>query len=604
MDMNSKQQNNTTVLLCKAQGAFVGAAVGDALGWPQENRSMQIGSKNQPSRNFNKWTRRSGGRYFPYLDEIPSGHYSDDTQLLISTARSISTRKDWWHHFAYRELPFWHIYERGGGGATKRAASSWLEGKEPWDDTTSKAIEKYFAAGGNGVAMRIMPHCLQGYMQSDFMHIAQEIMTNGICTHGHPRALVGALSYGYAIWQAFKLTGTLSYGALIDLTLSAAGVWGSFDCLHTFFPTWEKAISQKPFYSYRDIWLRTVNEMIVLLQESRDAFNSGALAVERDVLSRLGCFSSSMSGAGTIAAAAAIFLASRYAANPLGGVLEAAFAEGIDTDTIASMTAALLGAIAGIEWLGDLQDCVQDAAYLKNLGEIIANNKNDDASFNINTHSHITKKDNNQFISILEISNIGDFVLLPIGVSGKVKQKSINKSLSVRTLSRFWEIETVDGQSFYITKISRVNKPKSISTEESSLLVTASNPIKINESTDEIARIRIKLPVRNIFSSRRFFEEIIGLKVTKENTHSILIADIIMLVPATEYHTSNVTGRNDYTKYRSFVAVDTISIRSVYQNMLNCGVKILSQIKEVNGALFFRCIDPDGNIIEIFERKN
>ena len=55
--------------------------------------------------------------------------------------------------------------------------------------------------------------------------------------------------------------------------------------------------------------------------------------------------------------------------------MEAAFAYGADTDTIASMTGGLLGAVVGLEWLGDYAVQVQDAQYLRMLGERLAESK-------------------------------------------------------------------------------------------------------------------------------------------------------------------------------------------------------------------------------------
>lgn len=103
------------------------------------------------------------------------------------------------HPFTRRELPTWLLYERGGGRATKRAVEKWLAGREPWSPNEKTDRENYFEAGGNGVAMRILPHCLLGVAEAEFGNVVKNIITNGVCTHGHPRSLVGALAYGYAV---------------------------------------------------------------------------------------------------------------------------------------------------------------------------------------------------------------------------------------------------------------------------------------------------------------------------------------------------------------------------------------------------------------------
>jgi len=108
--------------------------------------------------------------------------------------------------------------------------------------------------------------------------------------------------------------------------------------------------------------------MADLLITAREGMHGGALALDRDVMERLGCFNQRVNGAGTVAAGAAVFLMSRYAVAPGGGVLESAFARGADTDTIASMTGALLGALLGAQALTDLDTNVQDGSALAEAG--------------------------------------------------------------------------------------------------------------------------------------------------------------------------------------------------------------------------------------------
>ncbi len=127
--MSAKQPlQNGLGLSERAHGAFFGAAVGDALGWPNENRSSRVGRRDSFSvvKSFQRWVRRPGGRFLPHEDVILPGEYSDDTQLLLCTARSLLVGDLWWKQLATREFPLWKLYERGAGGASKRAADAWL----------------------------------------------------------------------------------------------------------------------------------------------------------------------------------------------------------------------------------------------------------------------------------------------------------------------------------------------------------------------------------------------------------------------------------------------------------------------------------------------
>src|SRR5258707_1183966 len=85
-----------------ARGIFIGAAVGDALGWPQEVRGGLIGgqkdrARSPPRPEFRNWNRHAGHYSGRYLDPVGGGEYSDDTQLLLATARSCLAGERWWN---------------------------------------------------------------------------------------------------------------------------------------------------------------------------------------------------------------------------------------------------------------------------------------------------------------------------------------------------------------------------------------------------------------------------------------------------------------------------------------------------------------------------
>ena len=181
----------------KGKGAVIAFAIGDALGWPNERRSAALPYNKNYISNFKKWNRRSGGRYWSHSETILPGEYSDDTQLMLSISRSLLSGSDWAEYFTKHELTFWRQYERGGGSAVLRAADQWSKGKKPWEDKENRA---YYYAGGNGSAMRILPHVIKGAGLSDFKIIYDEIVKDSMLTHGHPRAILGALCYAYAVY--------------------------------------------------------------------------------------------------------------------------------------------------------------------------------------------------------------------------------------------------------------------------------------------------------------------------------------------------------------------------------------------------------------------
>ena len=186
--------------------------------------------------------------------------------------------------------------------------------------------------------MRVLPHCAQ---RLPFEEVRQQVLADGAATHGDPIALVGAQLYAYALWTTFRREEPLGWGQLIDDALDNVHGWAELDP-EAVPAGWSSHLPD----DYGERWTRVVEETAGRLQYARNEIAHGALAIEDRVLRDLGCFSPT-GGAGTVSATAAIYLASRYASDPVQGLLRAAFARGADTDTLAAMTGAILGAVSG-----------------------------------------------------------------------------------------------------------------------------------------------------------------------------------------------------------------------------------------------------------------
>ncbi|TQM25889.1 ADP-ribosylglycohydrolase family protein [Nocardia bhagyanarayanae] len=349
----------------RVRGVIVGTACGDALGWPQEQRGGLLGGQRardqrQPEPVFRSWTRTAGHYRSRYRDVVDAGAYSDDTQLMLATARACLHGSHWAAHLVEVELPTWPIYQRGGGGAVLRAAASWARGVAPWRvpprSNGTRSLRTYRDAGANGVAMRIAPHSICASGPSD---LTGRVIRDGVTTHGHPRALVGALVYAHVLAYLLRAESVLGCGeilgvaerSLVEATRAAELLpedWGTPEQVDEFITTWSA----------------TCGEMYQLLTVVDAALRGGSASAPEDTLRELGCCDSDSNGSGTITAAGAIFVAAHFADEPLSGLVAAAFLRKADTDTLASMAGGLLGAMHGYEWLGSLGSSVQDASYL------------------------------------------------------------------------------------------------------------------------------------------------------------------------------------------------------------------------------------------------
>lgn len=579
--MNSwaEADRNAASLEAKTTAAFLGAAVGDALGWPWERRVRHAGGRAQ-ERAFNlvfeEWTKRSGGRFMPHEERIRAGEYSDDTQLILCLARSVAHHRDWWRDFAFVELPLWTLYERGGGGATKRAAAALVSGKLPWD-VKRKDAERYFQAGGNGVAMRVLPNVVAGARDDGFSGTAWSVLAQGVTTHGHPRAIVGALAHAYALRFALTSNGILGYGQLVSEVLAGAREWGALPNVKAAWEGWERAANSLSGADYRQLWDKAVGEMIGLLETCKEGMSRGALAIDRDVMERLGCFDPRQNGAGTVGVAAAIFLASRYAASPANGVICAATAVGADTDTIASMTGSLLGAIAGCEWIGPALRDLQDEAHIRETALRTVR-----LADNHPPRRPIRQRELDAFSAFLPGQGLG--ITMPDGrLIVSIQEGPVTSRAPGMGVNSFL-VRTDDGQVLYLKKLFRRKMPPP------ELPFVATLPPR-----EEIVRVSIQVPTRDLARAKHFYSYVLGLPVLKETTKTVNFGALTLRL-------SEDASTSDPGAGRVVVFIEMKGLEKVKARLEDELGRDIPLAKISPGAKLLRVADPDGHNVELVQR--
>jgi ADP-ribosylglycohydrolase/catechol 2,3-dioxygenase-like lactoylglutathione lyase family enzyme len=578
----------------RAEGAFLGAAVGDALGWPVEDRSGRVGGRRdlEPSFEFIAWRRREGGRYQPHEEEIQSGSYSDDTQLTLAVARARLAGSEWWSLFTRYELPFWLLYERGGGGATKRAAKSWSRATPPWLD---KEARRYFDAGGNGVAMRIAAHCLVPGAAT-FGEVASAVIADGISTHGHPRALVGAVLQAYAIRRSLDQRGILGYGALIEDVLGSED-WREFRKPEEVASEWEELADNHFSRPYRDIWNEIVEETEQMLEIARTGISRGSLAVDRPVLEQIGAFGPS-SGAGTVTAVGGVFLASRHAAQPASGVTAAAFAKGADTDTLAAMTGAILGAIHGTDWLASAARQVEDAGYIRALAQRLLRTT-DAPDVELEAVPLPTTR---SFWKKFGEPQTGQSVGLPGGRAGKVIAVTRHDTKRLDLLPVTWVVETEEGQTLHFKRVRKIAKA------DQAVLGSTDQERSAASDLDRRPRIGVVLHVSDLRRARWFYEHVVGLEISKEARERTVFAGLLALEPLPrslqaeredeQLALAGVEAKPSFdTSCAVTIYVQTLQFEDIYNRIEKASLPI-SDVTVQQGRPMFRCLDPDQNVVE------
>jgi len=579
----------------KAVGAFLGAAVGDALGWPCERPDRTLSAdRAHAGLEFYRWRRRVGTRFMRFEETVEPGEYSDDTQLLICTARSLLRGADWLVCFTRRELPMWSIYERGGGASLKRAVAGWTSGRPPWLAKTEQSKSDYFNAGGNGVAMRIMPHVLRRASDESYLNTASEIVANGVCTHGHPRALVGALAYGYAVRQAIRTRGTLAYGALLQDLMDSSSAWAQEPEHTDHIAEWLRAAHVTTRGEYTRMWHMAVDELFHMIRLGSEAMRKGPLPIEEGYLREIGCFDRRINGAGTVSAAAAVFLASRAAAHPIHGLTQAAFASGTDTDTIASMTGALLGAIHGVEWISDLATHVQDSDYIVKLARMTAGGP--DAPRPTPCSKDVGTAAITAFLRTLARTEPDSSISMPDGGRALVLKRESTPNKSGSLASAVWKLRTEDDQTIYVRRFFRVPATGSMH----SAVPDEAAPRTVLQSGD--ISIGARLRVQDLSSTARFYEHLLELPARRLSDRHVVIGDVLLLEEET-----NWSPRMQRELFHSGMVMNlTFRVPEVEQYVMRAtraGARIDSESVLESGTRYYVCRDPDGNVFELWEAE-
>jgi ADP-ribosylglycohydrolase len=347
------------------------AAFGDAIGFPTElvsDAGVQRRLGSPRAETLMPWSRIVGGKFGQRV-RLPAGSYSDDTQLRLATSRAIQASEGFdVESFSKVELPVWLSYALGAGKGSKAAASALTSSSAAWfSNFFDTKASSYVQGGGNGACMRIQPHVWAAPNLSDPFSYQRNVIRNSVCTHGHMRGIAGATVH------AASLAYVLDSGRLPD-----ERAWINFtrdiqiipylveedSDLSTFWrPAWEEASGCSLNQAVEIVceeWVQAV-----LVARSR----RGESDVERYayVLDSLGGRSAAERGSGLKSALFALVGAREFEGRGVRrGLIEIANQLGSDTDTIASMVGALMGATHDSE-KGD--STVQDAAYLASEAE-------------------------------------------------------------------------------------------------------------------------------------------------------------------------------------------------------------------------------------------
>jgi catechol 2,3-dioxygenase-like lactoylglutathione lyase family enzyme len=339
--------------------------------------------------------------------------------------------------------------------------------------------------------------------------------------------------------------------------------------------------------------------MAGLLEKSLAGVKAGAISIDSKVLGDLGCFDRSMSGSGTICAAAAIYIGSKYAPDPQNGIAEAANSTGADTDTLASMAGGLLGVIAGTEWLQRYRNQLQDERYITELAQRLESLEYDQSS-NAELGKPALKPATlvQRLFAMLPDRSPESVLELPDGREATIKEVLPLSTKSKDLKGRYWMLRAHDGQTLYIKKLERAAQ------------VGAEQPAIKQSNATEGGRKRglrlgakvkaVKVIVRNLERSRWFYREVLGLKVTRESRSLVNFGGVVSLI-SREHIGEFEPFDTEALQTKSILCIECSNIAAYHDQVRGFSDARVSPIQNRSGRKTFSCFDLDGNVIEVYE---
>lgn len=440
------------------QNSILLSAVGDAMGWITEFEKSQNSLHRKYGvtkvEKFYNWKKTVGGRFNGYEDDIKEGSYSDDTQLLLAVARSVEKRGEINHdYFAKVELPSWYSYSRGAGRTIKNAAQKIQRVNTKWNNNffTFKAGDHkvdYRNSGANGAAMRILPIAL---VHKERIETGlKEIFRNSIITHGHPRAIIGALLYGYMFSLNYQGSETSPMYIIEELGKKLKSRL-SIDLIRSDqnLVNWMEIWNEKYDLDFTKIYEKSLEETLhylrIIYKSIRDDIEYPKVAKD------LGCFNPETKGSGLSTVIAGIFLALNNNKNPLEGIKKGVNLIGTDTDSIAAFAGGLSGFINKEYEFSDSLKALQDYDYLgkvsKYLWEIYNNNYSAIYIRDLNNKERI-----NDFFTQNELKVGNEVTYHPLG-PGTIKNITRKDTISKGKYNLIVDVEFKIGQSCRFHKL-------------------------------------------------------------------------------------------------------------------------------------------------------
>ena len=114
------------------------------------------------------------------------------------------------------------------------------------------------------------------------------------------------------------------------------------------------------------------------------------------------------------------------------------------------------------------------------------------------------------------------------------------------------------------------------------------------------ARVAVRLEVSNLARSRAFYEELIGLKVTKTTSDTVAFEASLVLHAVADRSKRSHFGRATEDLFRVILAVPSIS--DLMDRVEGMKHELFVDAEPQRSGRSLKMTDPDGNLVQIYEQ--
>jgi catechol 2,3-dioxygenase-like lactoylglutathione lyase family enzyme len=156
-----------------------------------------------------------------------------------------------------------------------------------------------------------------------------------------------------------------------------------------------------------------------------------------------------------------------------------------------------------------------------------------------------------------------------------------------------WVVRVDDGQTLHFKRVKKIKPPPE------------SPPPPLPAQNDDRPHIGVVLRVTQVAEARRFYEQVVGLRISKESPGRTVFAGLLALEPLPRsvreaeqlaLDTGGMASSFD-TRMAVTLYVHKDNFDIIRERIKDAGLP-LSEISVHEGRPTFRCHDPDGNVVE------